>query len=72
MAARRSRIGPELMEALQLLKFSSKQGRGILSFTSGLDWADEMGELELLTTARAYVSEDISSFRAGLSGKHTV
>ena len=45
MMARRSQISPELMRALQLLKFSVKQGRG-LDFTNGFDWTDELTELE--------------------------
>ena len=44
MAARRSRIKPELMEALQMLKFSVKKGRG-LDFTTGLGWEAELDEL---------------------------
>jgi hypothetical protein len=41
MTACRNCISGELMEALQLLKFSICQGRGLnltLDFTSGLDW----------------------------------
>jgi hypothetical protein len=46
MAPRRNRISPELMEALQMLKFSIRQGRG-LDFTEGTSWNDELKELEL-------------------------
>jgi hAT family C-terminal dimerisation region len=42
---RRSKLGPKMMEALQLLKFRTRQGRG-LNFTSGFDRDDEMAELE--------------------------
>lgn len=49
MSARRSRIGPNLMEALQLLKFSIRQGRG-LDFTEGLSWENELAEMELIST----------------------
>jgi len=65
MAARRSRISPELMRALQMLKFSVKQGRG-LDFTNGLNWEDELNELEILTSARSRVPEDVGAFRASL------
>jgi hypothetical protein len=36
VTARRNSLSPDIMEALQLLKYSSKQGRGI-SFTKGLN-----------------------------------
>jgi hAT family C-terminal dimerisation region len=42
---RRSKLGPRMMEALQLLKFTSKQGNG-LNFTSGFDRDEELAELE--------------------------
>jgi hAT family C-terminal dimerisation region len=44
VTARRNLLSPETMEALQLLKFSTKQGRGI-SFIKGLDKAEELAEL---------------------------
>jgi hAT family C-terminal dimerisation region len=44
ITARRNKLSPQLVEALQLLKFSSKQGRGI-SFTQGLDKKEELAEL---------------------------
>jgi len=47
MTARRNRILPELMESLQLLKFSAKKGRK-LNFTAGLDCDDELESLETL------------------------
>lgn len=37
------------MEALQLLKFSIRQGRG-LDFTEGLSWENELAEMELIST----------------------
>lgn len=66
MSARRSRIHPELMEALQIVKYSIKQGRG-LNFTSGYAWQDELVELELLTDARAHVPEEMTSFKQALA-----
>ena len=50
------------MQALQLLKFSVKQGRG-LDFTNGFDWTDELTELENSTSARSRVPEELGSFR---------
>lgn len=47
MSARRSRIGPDLMEALQMLKYSIKQSGG-LNFTDGYAWDDELAEMEHL------------------------
>ena len=44
VTARRNSLSPDIMEALQLLKYSSKQGRGI-SFTKGLNQAKELTEL---------------------------
>ena len=43
--ARRNALSPNLMEALQLLKFATKQGRG-LYFTEGWDKDKELAELE--------------------------
>jgi hypothetical protein len=65
MSARRNRIAPELMEALQLLKFSVKHGRG-LNFTHGYDWTDELIQLEILGETRGQALEDLSSFKDSL------
>src|SRR6266850_5022271 len=46
LSARRNALAPSLMEALQLLKFATKQGRE-LSFTEGLNQDDEISELEI-------------------------
>jgi hypothetical protein len=61
MKQRRNRISPELMEALQLLKFSIRQGRG-LNFTQGFDWADELKELEVEAENERGCPEDIRSY----------
>lgn len=66
MSSHRSRISPELMEALQILKFAVRKGRGDLNFTIGMDWTEELSTLEL-ATAYASIPEDISSFRKCLS-----
>ena len=44
VTARRNSLSCQLMEALQLLKFSTKQGRGV-SFTKGLDKDEELTKL---------------------------
>ena len=59
--ARRGCIQPELMEALQILKFSVRQGRG-LDFTEGWGWDDELRDLEEFMDAQQRVPEDVSSF----------
>ena len=45
ITARRNSLGPPLIEALQLLKYTAKQGRGI-SFIEGLDKDEEIADLE--------------------------
>ena len=61
MAPRRSRIAPNLMEALQLLKFTLRNGRS-LDFTSGLGYMDELYEMEKQESDENDVPEDITSF----------
>ena len=64
-SARRNRISPDLMEALQLLKFSVKQGRG-LNFTAGLSIEEQLKEMELSELVKNQVPEDLTSFIAEL------
>lgn len=45
LSARRNAISPELMEALQLLKFATKQGRA-LRFMEGLDKDEKLTAME--------------------------
>ena len=45
ITARRNALSPNLVEALQLLKYANKQGKGI-SFIEGLEEAEELAELE--------------------------
>jgi len=66
MAPRRSRIAPNLMEALQLLKFTLRNG-GSLDFTSGLGYKDELHEMENGESEQHKVPEDITSFVKSLS-----
>ncbi|KAF8833084.1 hypothetical protein BDN67DRAFT_917648 [Paxillus ammoniavirescens] len=65
MSMRRNRIGHELMEALQMLKFSSRQGPG-LNFTAGTSRSAELKEMETFAVEQGKVPEDISSFLATL------
>ena len=65
MAARRNRISPELMEALQMLKFSTKKGQG-LNFTAGTSKIDEVAVLEAIDTEEAKFPEDMMAFIASL------
>jgi len=44
ITARRNSLSPQLIEALQLLKFSTKQGRG-MNFTQGWKKEDEIADL---------------------------
>ena len=62
MTPRRNRISPDLMEALQVLKFSSKHGNSVLSFTSGESWADEEKNLMKLMEENGTVPEDIREY----------
>jgi hypothetical protein len=47
MTLRRSRIGPDLMEALQMLKFSLRNGNKSLDFTAGTAKEEELEALEM-------------------------
>ena len=65
MSARRNHILLELMEALQMLKFSLQKGRG-LSFTEGWDKESELRELEKLASDEGMIPEDMMAFIASL------
>jgi len=62
--ARRNCIAPDLMEALQLIKFSLRSGH-TLNFTAGLDWDEELAEME--KAHEAQVAEDLDSFITSLN-----
>ena len=62
---RRNNISHELMEALQMLKFSVRKGQA-LNFTTGTGKFTELAELEALGTEQALIPEDIMAFIAGL------
>src|ERR1700733_5135098 len=45
MPPQRNRISPQLMKALQMLKYSIKKRRP-LNFTQGMSWTEELKEFE--------------------------
>lgn len=49
------------MEALQMLKFTVKKGRG-LNFTAGMSREEELRVLELYMDANNLVPEDVTGF----------
>ena len=53
------------MEALQMLKYSVRKGRG-LNFTEGTDEMSEIRELELLIEQQTSIPEDMQAFIKGL------
>ena len=59
-------ISPELMEALQMLKFLVSKGQG-LSFIDGLDKDSEIMELEKQATDEVRTPEDIMAFIVSLN-----
>jgi len=59
ITARRNSLGPSLVEALQLLKYATKKGRGI-SFVEGLEKGEEYNVLELREEGEAV--EDLNSY----------
>ena len=63
MAPRRSRISAQLMEALQIMKFSIRKGRP-LKFTEGMSWDEELKEFEL--NARIAPLGDAEAYRHSL------
>ena len=59
--ARRNRISGELMEQLQMLKYSIKQGRQ-LNFTEGLAEKNQLEVLEENSARQNETPEDLHSF----------
>lgn len=66
MTDHRSHIQPELMEALQLLKYSIKHGRSI-NFTVGCSWQEEQEELERLMVMDGDAPENLKEFQDSLT-----
>ncbi|PBK88349.1 hypothetical protein ARMGADRAFT_1034021 [Armillaria gallica] len=52
---------PELMEALQMLKFFLKQGQ-FLNFTTGMSKEDEVAVLEAMLTAEDSIPKDVEAY----------
>ena len=65
MSARRNRIKHDLMEALQMLKFSINCGMQ-LDFTAGLGRKAELDMLERLDHLESCVPEDLTTFHCSL------
>ena len=59
---RRSRVQPELMEGLQMLKYSVKQGRSI-NFTAGSSWKDDEVVMERLMGVDLDVLESLKAYQ---------
>ena len=61
-----------MMEALQILKYSLQYGWD-LNFTEGLDWDNELAEMEGANKAQLHTPEDLDSFTAslGLGGSNS-
>lgn len=59
--ARRNKLDPELMEALQVLKFSINKGN-YLDFTTGTSRSAEIELLEAMAEEERIAPEDIMAF----------
>jgi len=68
MTLRRNRISAELMEALQMLKYSYGDGRE-LNFMEGLSPAEELARLEGLTEEQSCIPEDMTGFMNSLTSR---
>ena len=62
MTDHRNHISPELMEGLQMLKYSVKQGRSI-NFTVGSSWEDERAAIEKLMVIDGDVPENLKAYQ---------
>ena len=60
-----SHIQPELMEGLQLLKYSGKHGHS-LSFTAGCSWREEEEELKRLMVIDGDAPGNLKAFHESL------
>lgn len=67
---RRNKISPELMEALQMLKFSLRKGRS-LNFTVGTSKIAELNELETSANHESVVPEDLMAFISSLESQES-
>ena len=57
-----NRVQPELMEGLQMLKYSVKQGRSI-NFTAGSSWKDDEVVMERLMGVDLDVPESLKAYQ---------
>ncbi len=64
--ARRNRLGPKMVQALQILKFQGKHMKE-LSFTEGLKEGDEIAELEAEEAAKPV--EDMTGYLKDMSAE---
>ncbi len=69
--ARRNRLTPEMMEALQILKFGIRSEGG-LNFTQSLSREAEFEKLECLTRDSVAVPSDLAAFKQSLNATETV
>ena len=69
MSAHRNRMKYDLMEALQMLKFSINRGKE-LNFTAGLGRQDELHMLEKLDHLDSLVPEDLMAFHHNIILPH--
>jgi len=67
MSARRNRINPDLMEALQMLKFSLKRGIRELNFTEGTSRNAQLEQLEEYNAEVYGIPADIQGYRETLA-----
>ena len=61
MTPRRNHISTKMMEALQILKYSLRYGHN-LNFMEGLNWDDELTEMESSHRVHLHIPEDFDSF----------
>lgn len=61
-----NRLSSELMEALQMLKFSLRNG-GSLNFMAGFEKEEELRELEAKAMLEQLIPEDITTFIQSLT-----
>ncbi len=67
----RNRLGVEALEALQMLNFSIRKGRGV-NFTDGLNEASQIEELEALPHQQTLVPKDMQAFIRSLASHSIV
>ena len=69
VSPRRNCIKPNLMEALQLLKFLAKHNHGPLNFPTGESWDEEEAWLTTLVNELSTIAEDTAKFQERLGVK---